>query len=77
MICPTTVMEGEAGVVVDKFEPRVNGCPVVIIQDFHVVSMAPEHRLQEGEMDGGHLGRQNGPALLLQKKICRVYTVRR
>ena len=56
---------GEAGVVVDKFEPRVNGCPVVIIQDFHVVSMAPEHRLQEGEMDGGHLGRQNGPALLL------------
>ena len=65
---------GKQASLLTKFEPHVDGCPVVIIQDYHVVSMAPEHRLQEGEMNGAHLGRQNGLALL---SICRVNTVRR
>ena len=56
---------GEAGVVIDKFQPRIDGRPVIIVQDHHMIAVLFKNRLQNLKVDGAHLGRQNGIALQL------------
>ena len=56
---------GETGVVIDIFQPRIDGRPVVIVQDHHMIAVLFKNRLQNLKVDGAHLGRQNGIALQL------------
>ena len=56
---------GEASVVVHKLQAHINGRPIVVVQNLHMVPVTLEHRLQQGEVDGRHLRRQNGPAFPL------------
>ena len=55
---------GEAGVVVDKFEACIDGCPVVVVQQNHIVAVSAQHRLHQFKVDWTHLGCQDGIALL-------------
>ena len=56
---------GEAGVVVDVFEPRVDGVAVVVLQHLEVVAVVTEDGLKQVEVDGAHLGGEDGVALAL------------
>ena len=55
---------GEAGIVVDKFQSRVDGAPVVVIKNDNVKTVLFKHRFQKIEMNGTHLRCQNGVALV-------------
>ena len=54
---------GEAGVVIDVFQARVDGAAVVVAENFDVIAVFAERRAEQIEVDGGHLRREDGPML--------------
>ena len=55
---------GEAGVVIDVFQARVDGAAVVVAENFDVIAVFAERRAEQIEVDGGHLRREDGPVLV-------------
>ena len=62
---PNCCDRGEAGVVVDVFEANVDGIAIVVLQHLKIVAVVTEDGLQKIEMNGAHLGGENGIALAL------------
>ena len=58
---------GVTGVIVHIFQPHIHGMAVVVVQDYEIVAASIEGRLHDLEVDGGHLGADDGvvPAHLL------------
>ncbi len=55
---------GVAGVVVDVFEALIHDAPVVGGEHIHLVALALQQLLHHAEVDGEHLGHQEGVLLL-------------
>ena len=51
---------GVAGVVVDVLQPFVHHCLPLIVQLHHIVAFQLKHLLEHPEVDGEHLGHQDG-----------------
>ena len=55
---------GVAGVVVDIFEPFIDDAPVVGGEHIHLVALQLQQTLEHPEVDGQHLGHEDGVLLL-------------
>ena len=55
---------GIAGVVVDVLQPLVHDAPVVGGEHVHLVPLALQQLLHHAEVDGEHLGHEEGVLLL-------------
>ena len=55
---------GVAGVVVDIFQPLVHHRPPLVVQLVHVIALQLQQLAEHAEVDGQHLGHQNGILLL-------------
>ena len=55
---------GVAGVVVDIFQPLVHHRPPLVVQLVHMIALQLQQLAEHAEVDGQHLGHQNGILLL-------------
>ena len=54
-----------AGIVVHVLETRIDRCPVCVVQNFDLITAGADGRLDQLEVDRGHLRAEDGVALVL------------
>ena len=55
----------ETGIVIDEFQTHIHGAAVIVVKDYDVVTVLSKYRFQQVKMNGTHLRRQDGVAIVI------------